>query len=57
MAQARRNIADQDQMKREEAEANRKAKEARDNYGKTSISKIDKQRLSDADYTDFEEID
>jgi uncharacterized membrane protein len=56
-AQARRNVADQDRMRRED-EANRKQTEqAKRNYGKTTISKIDKSKINDDEFTDFEEVD
>ena len=55
-AQARRNIADQDQMKREEEAARKMRENSARNFGKTTISKLDKNKLSDGDFVDFEEV-
>ena len=44
-------------MKNEEDKSKSTVNEARRNYGKTSIDKVDKNKLSDNDYTDFEEVD
>ncbi|MCB9223368.1 MAG: hypothetical protein R2780_11615 [Crocinitomicaceae bacterium] len=57
MAQARRNIADQEQMKREHQASQKMANDAKQNYGKTTISKIDKNQISDTEYADYEEIE
>ncbi|MFT4602643.1 MAG: hypothetical protein ACI857_002830 [Arenicella sp.] len=56
VSQVRRNVADQDRMKREEANAKSTVDAAKKNYGKTTISKVDSKNISDNDYTDFEEI-
>jgi hypothetical protein len=56
VSQARRNIADQDRMKREEAAAKQTVESAKQNYGKTTISKVDSKSIKDGDYTDFEEV-
>ena len=57
MAQARRNIAEEKQMRHEEDINRKMVQNARENYGKTSISKLEKGSVSDSDYTDFEEVD
>ena len=56
-ARARKNVANQERMKNEEGKSKSTVNEARRNYGKTSIDKVDKNKLSDNDYTDFEEVD
>jgi hypothetical protein len=56
-AQARRNMADQDRMKREDEKSRRTAQDAKQNFGKTTISKIDKNEISDDAYTDYEEVE
>ena len=55
LAQARRNVADQDKMLRDEAAARKLKEESRKNLGKTTISKVD-GRINDTEFTDFEEI-
>lgn len=56
MAQARRNIAEQENMKRENDRNRKTVDEAKRNYGKTTISKIDKNTISEDDFTDYEEV-
>lgn len=56
-AQARRNIADQDRMKRQDEANRRQTEQAKQNYGKTTISKIDKNHINDGEYTDYEEVE
>ena len=56
MAQARRNIAEDQRIKRESEEAKKVKLDAEKNYGKTSISKINPDTVDDNDYTDFEEV-
>ena len=55
LAQARRNVADQDRMLRDEAAARKLKEESRKNLGTTTISKVD-GRINDTEFTDFEEI-
>lgn len=55
--QVRRNVSDQQRMKKDQDKSRSTVNEARKNYGKTSIDKVDKNKLSDNDYTDFEEVD
>lgn len=56
MMQARRNVAAQDSMKREEEAARKMKAEAHKNFGKTTISK-DKSSNMDGEFTDYEEIE
>lgn len=56
-AQARRNIADEQRMKKENDRARKMKEDAQRNFGKTSISKVDKKKISDSEYTDFEEVE
>lgn len=50
---ARKTMQENDAFKSRE-----KAKQmAKRNYGKTTISKINKSQIKDSDYTDFEEVD
>jgi hypothetical protein len=56
VAQARRNVADQDSMKKQEAAASRLRQDSNKNLGKTTITKVGKGKLKDSEYTDFEEI-
>lgn len=53
--QANRNVAAQDQMKRDEAAAQKLKAEAQKNFGKTTISKT-RSNDSDAEFIDYEEI-
>jgi len=50
---ARRQMQEQDALKQNLA-AKEKAKR---DYGKTTLGKVDKNKISDGDFTDFEEID
>ena len=54
---ARRNINEQDQYQQARNSAEREKERARQNYGKTSINRIDKRALRDTDYAEFEEIE
>ncbi len=56
MMQARRNIAAEDQMKREEAAAQRLKSESKKNFGKTTISKPDSNSIK-GEFTDYEEVE
>ena len=53
--QARKNVAAQDLMKREESAAQKLKAEAQRNFGKTTISKSDSNN-SNAEFTDYEEV-
>lgn len=55
--QARRNVADDHRTKQQEESTKRMVNQAKENYGKTSIGKIDKSNSNDADFVDFEEIE
>lgn len=54
---ARRNADAEREMLQKERESQRMSSEARKNLGKTTISRIDKKQMDQAEYTDFEEID
>ena len=56
-AQARRNVAEQQKMKQEERRSQQQTEEAKRNFGRTTISKIDKNKINDNDYTDYEEVE
>lgn len=56
-AQARRSVSDQQRMKNDDQRSKSTVNEAKNNYGKTSIGKVDKDKLNEGDYTDFEEVD
>ena len=49
----RRAMQEQDALKQMEAEKEK----AKRNYGKTTIGKVDKNKISDKDFTDFEEVE
>jgi hypothetical protein len=57
MMSARRNISEQDKHSRNEAKTKFDKEKSNQNIGKTSIHKIDKNKVSKDDYTEFEEID
>ena len=54
---ARRNADAERDMLQKERESQRMSSEARKNLGKTTISRIDKKQMDQAEYTDFEEVD
>ena len=54
---ARRNADAEREMLKREREQVHSASEARKNFGKTTVSRIDKGKLDKAEYTDFEEVD
>jgi hypothetical protein len=56
ISQARRNVADQDRMRREEEAARQTVETAKKNYGKTTISKIDESSKNSGGFVDFEEV-
>lgn len=55
-AQARRNIADQQRMRNEEEAARKMREQSQKNFGKTTISKLEKNKYSDGDFVDYEEV-
>ncbi|MEX1002987.1 MAG: hypothetical protein WDZ35_12790 [Crocinitomicaceae bacterium] len=57
MAQARRNVADHQKTGQEEEASRKRAEESKKNYGRTTISKIDKDSIHDSDYADYEEVE
>jgi ubiquitin len=57
LMQARRNVADDQRVRREDENTRRMVNQAKENYGKTSISKVDKSNSNQDDFVDFEEIE
>ena len=57
MAQARRNIADEKRMKKEDDASRKMVEKAKKNYGKTSITADNSSNVSDSEFTDYEEVD
>lgn len=57
MMQARRNVAENYKANQEAADTQRMVNNAKENYGKTSISKVDKSETNKDDFVDFEEIE
>lgn len=53
---AKRNLDEEKEMLRQQREREMKAANDRKNFGKTTISQIDKKSAENAEYTDFEEI-
>lgn len=53
---ARRNIAEEYNLKRKQREKEESLAEAQKNFGRTTITKIGKNKLKNQDYVDFEEI-
>ena len=54
---AKRNLDDHSRSKRTQKESDEIISEAKENLGKTSISKIDKSKFKNDDFVDYEEID
>ncbi len=54
---ARRNINAQDQHFRNQKNADFEREKARQNFGKTTIKKVNKENLKDSDYTEYEEVE
>lgn len=54
---ARRNIKAQQDHQQDRARQKEQKNKSQQNLGKTSIHKIDKNHVSDSDYTEFEEVD
>ena len=53
---ARRTVQDQNDLKEKERAQFAAKERAKRNFGKTTLSKIDKDQLKSEDFTDFEEI-
>lgn len=54
---AKRNMEKEREMMRNQRLQEDKMREAQQNFGKTTVSKIDKKSVDNAEYTDFEELD
>jgi len=54
---AKRNVDEHEKLRKQERESDELVDKARRNFGKTSISKIEKSTINPAEFTDFEEID
>jgi len=54
---ARKNINEQTKHYKQQEDINQAKQNAKRNFGKTSIHKIDKSKISDTEYSDFEEVD
>ena len=57
MMTARRNINDQEQYSKSKNESDKHQANAKKNFGKTTVQKINKRKIKDSEYTDFEEVD
>ena len=57
MMVAKRNMEEQERLNREINKKQRIEEEAKRNFGRTSVSKIGKDKYKDSDFVDFEEID
>ena len=57
LAIAKRQIDENNRLRREEQKAAKLAEEARRNYGKVSIESADRKSNRTEEYTDFEEIE
>lgn len=53
---AKRNLEEEKNLFKKQREQEQMASEAKRNFGKTTISKIDKKSADDPEYTDFEEV-
>lgn len=53
---AKRNLEEEKNLIKKQREQEQMATEAKRNFGKTTISQIDKKSANDAEYTDFEEV-
>jgi len=53
---ARRNINDQKQYNQNRRSESVERERSSQNFGKTTINKIDKKNLSESDYVDYEEV-
>ena len=53
---AKRNLDIEKELLRQQRENEKVAAETKRNFGKTSIGKVDKRSLDNAEFTDFEEV-
>lgn len=53
---AKRNLDEEKEMLRRQRENERLAAETKRNFGKTTIGKVDRKSLDNAEFTDFEEV-
>ncbi len=53
---AKRNLEEEKNLIKKQREQEQMVAEAKRNFGKTTISQIDKKSAHDAEYTDFEEV-
>lgn len=56
MMVAKRNLEEEKNLLKKQREEERLAAEAKRNFGKTSVTRIDRKSASDEEYTDFEEV-
>lgn len=56
MMVAKRNLEEERDMLKAERKNREEAEEAKKNHGKISISSVDKKKLDNAQYTDYEEL-
>ena len=54
---AKRNLNEQNRLQQEIKRAADESEEARKNFGRTTISKIGKDKIDQGDFIEFEEID
>lgn len=54
---AKRNLEEQERMQRDFNRSQKNNMDTRKNLGKTTISRIDKRKLDDSDFVEFEEIE
>ncbi len=57
MMSARRNINAQNKHKQSQADISIEKEKAKQNFGRTTIEKVDKKSETDSNFTDFEEVD
>ena len=53
---AKRNLEEEKELLQKQRESEKMVSDSRQNFGKTSIGKIDKRSADSAEYTDFEEV-
>lgn len=53
---AKRNVQEEKEMLQKQRQNEKEIADAKRNFGKTTVGKIDKQAVQDSDYTDFEEV-
>lgn len=53
---AKRTMDEHNQVQRKQNASDEMVRDAKENFGKTTISKIGKSKKSDGDFVDFEEI-